>query len=135
MKDPDRPRIPLRALWRIPAVIALVACAIISRMALGATGPVALPGGGAAALRELAAAMVVAGGAGADPHADTRLPAHHGFAFDSRLLLDIAEAIYVLPPVGVANASDDKGDVMTAVASLVHAAVPPHCTHAAPAKI
>ncbi|MCB8879706.1 hypothetical protein ACELLULO517_05635 [Acidisoma cellulosilytica] len=123
MKDPHRPRIPLIALWRIPAVIALVTCAIVSRMALGATGPVDLPGGGAPALQELAAAMVVCGSGG--DGTETTEPAHHGFALDSRLLLDIAEAIYVLPPVGVAKTPAPQADAVAAATLPTATALPP----------
>jgi len=128
----DQPRQPIRLieLWRIPAVIALVLCAIASRLALGA---MVLPPPTAAAgeLNRLAAAMVICGpGAHAlpSPH-----PTHHGISFDDQLLLDIAEAAVALQPLGMALPPAPVLVDNVAHASLWPSAVPPHPRHYRPA--
>lgn len=100
MNEPERSPLRLMGLWRVPAVIALVLCAIASRLALGA---VALPlPETQARLDRLVAAMVLCGPPGSEParHAP---PHHHAaVAFDDQLLLDIAEGAVTLPPWGMA---------------------------------
>lgn len=130
MQDKRRP-IRLIELWRIPAAIALVLCAIAARLALGAIVPHAVSGGNA--LSTLEAAMVICGpGSPQTPLAPR--PAPRGPSFDDQLLLDIAEAAMVLPPVGVALPpapvliSDDQGSALWRVL----APRPPHHIRPAP---
>jgi hypothetical protein len=87
--------------WRIPAAIALVLCAVASRLALGAAVPLTLPDG-ADALSRLEAAMVICTPDGAHRPSVPPRPSPRTPSFDDQLLLDIAETAAALPPLGVA---------------------------------
>ncbi len=98
MREPRQP-IPLKELWRIPAVIALVLLAVASRLALGAAVPLT-PADGRAPLSRLEAAMVICtpGGLPKPSLPPQREP--HPLSFDDQLLLDVAEMAVALPPPG-----------------------------------
>ncbi len=131
MQEKRRP-IRLIELWRIPAAIALVLCAIAARLALGAIVPHPVIDGGNA-LSKLEAAMVICG-PGTPPRPLAPQPAPRGPSFDDQLLLDIAEAAMALPPVGVAlpPAPVLVSDNPEAALWRVMAPQPPHHTRPAP---